>query len=282
LHCFGYNRHGQCDVPAELGTVMRVATSSHQRKSTGAQASDHFRSFGAASAGRPDVFAEMGEDPSEVIQDVWHLDSAANIDPAFAVEIAMAMESGMIERQAQSAALQLEEAQQVDPQLILLQFARPTKALRDALRFGTALQQCRRALEQEGLPFELPDGNMIFVEPEDHAAARQVPATSGLKLNCFYVVVSPSMEHLIDESLAGCGKGAWARLREEMSLRDSDVATAEDSEQECASECNSLYEHLQVVRTTFHFDLHQLRNTQSVSRSTTCARAGCINPRRYS
>jgi len=234
-----------------------------------------------ASAGRPDVLAEMGEDPSEVIQDVWHPDPAANIDPAFAVEIAMAMESGMIERQAQSAALHVEEVQRADSQLILLQFARPTKALRDALRFGTALQTCRRALAQEGLPFELPDGNMVFVEAEEHAAARQVPATSGLKLNCFYVVVSPSMEHLIDESLAGYGKGAWARLREEMSLRGSDVATVEDSEQECVSECSSLYEHLQVVRTFFHFDLHQLRNTQSVSRSTTCARAGCINPRRY-
>jgi len=238
-------------------------------------------SFGAASAGRPDVLAEVGDDPSEVIQDVWHPDPAANIDPAFAVDITMAMESGMIERQAQSAALHVEEAQQVDSQLILLQFARPTKVLRDALRFGTALQNGRQALEEEGLPFEFPDGNMVFVAPEEHAAARQLPATSGLKRNCFYVVVSPSMEHLVEESLAGCGKGAWARLREEMPLRDSDVATAEDSEGS-ASECSSLYEHLQVVRTTFHFDLHQLRNTQSVTRSTTCARACCINPRRYS
>jgi len=224
--------------------------------------------------------------PAGVIQDVMHPDPAANIDPMFAAEIATTMEIGLIERQAQSVAF-AEEPDQVNSTLILLQFARPTKALRDALRSGRALQNCRQALNNEGLPFEFPDGNMVFVEPERHAAARRVPATSELKFSCFYVVVSSSMEHLIEESLLCCGKGAWARLREELPLRDSEAATrASDSEaatqaSEGIPESQSLYAFLEVTRTTFHFDLRQLRNSQSVTQSTTGARKGCINHRRY-
>jgi len=277
LRCFGDNAFGQCDVPAGLGVVPLGSSQIRTRR---AQASASLGCQGGNSEDS-DISSEIGGNTAEVIQDVWHPDPAASIDPACAAAIAAAMESGMIERQAQSVACQLEQSEQIHSQLILLQFDRPTKALRDALRSSIALQQCRQALEHEGLPFEFPDGNMVFVEPEQHAAARQMPAIPGLKLNCFYVVVSPSMEHLIEESLACCGKGGWARLREELPPRDSEMATAEDSEQECASSSHSLYAQLQVVRTTFHFDLQAVRNEQSVTQSTTCAREGCVNHRRY-
>jgi len=82
----------------------------------------------------------------------------------------------------------------------------------EALAHGVPLRACRRALEDEGMPWRLPGGAWLFVHPWQHEAARR--ALNGQVLRTSTVVVSESLEHLVAETLQGAlGRSTFARTR---------------------------------------------------------------------
>jgi len=254
---------------------------------------------------------------TEVIEAIEHDEPPAMLSPAEAENVATARWAGFIERLApivvttarEQLAQEDEESsgyllhpeadlahrllncsaldfdQQgtatVQTQLLRLQFNRMSPEIYNALRHGKPLQTCRQDLEQAGLPFEFPD-RMVFVEPKDHAAARQVPKSSAVNPSRFHLVCSASIEYLVAESLTGIkAKGSWARIREPIPMdSDSARATMDGTETRSLGEL-LFYEDLDIVRTMFHFELHGERSV--VTKSTTQAHGSGANPRgRYS
>eukprot|EP00929_Paragymnodinium_shiwhaense_P091634 TRINITY_DN5153_c0_g1_i1.p1 TRINITY_DN5153_c0_g1~~TRINITY_DN5153_c0_g1_i1.p1 ORF type:complete len:173 (+),score=21.96 TRINITY_DN5153_c0_g1_i1:565-1083(+) len=159
------------------------------------------------------------------------------------------MEAGAVERQLGSAVLVdqgHEGAEARTDRLVVLQFNRCPRVLREALETGLPLKSCRDALERSGLDFLLPCRNMVFVHPTQHLGARRVSLDdTGVKRGCFYVIVAGSLEHLIEESLAGIGNGVWARTRKDLAdpmSNSTDAATieAQDLAEDSASELDAM------------------------------------------
>ena len=100
-----------------------------------------------------------------------------------ATQVVAQIEAGTIARQAGSVVSEdMESEPTEDPgndRLLLLQFNRCPKAVRNALIEGLPLMECRAALEQEGYSFLLPCGNMVFVHPTQYLAAQVVREDCG-------------------------------------------------------------------------------------------------------
>eukprot|EP00929_Paragymnodinium_shiwhaense_P091637 TRINITY_DN5153_c0_g2_i1.p1 TRINITY_DN5153_c0_g2~~TRINITY_DN5153_c0_g2_i1.p1 ORF type:complete len:658 (+),score=97.44 TRINITY_DN5153_c0_g2_i1:78-2051(+) len=225
---------------------------------------------------------------SAVIDVVLHVEPAARLEPEIAAEMVALMEAGAVERQLDSAVLvdHGDEGAEVHAdRLVVLQFNRCPRVLREALATGLPLKRCREELERAGLEFLLPCRNMVFVHPRQHLLARKASLEdTGVKPGCFYVIVAESLEHLIEESLAGMGNGAWARTREhlaDMTRNSTDAATieAQDLAEDSESEMGTMP--YVILRTFIEFGVQPVRNAASTAQSTTELHGGGTNPRRF-
>jgi len=219
---------------------------------------------------------------NSVIDLVLHVDPPARVEPEIAAEVVAVMEACAVERHVGSAVLDEQETQACTDRLVFLQFNRCSKTLRDALAHGLALKHCREELEEAGCDFSLPCRNMVFVHPAQYHDARRAPLPwTGAKLRCFYIIVSESLEYLVEETLSGIGKGVWGKTREMLPLRTStEAATVDDDELPNESESDGDSTPRILERTFLTFGKKPLRNSASVGQSTTEVHGGGRNPRR--
>merc|ERR1712061_796582 len=95
---------------------------------------------------------------------------------------------------------------------------------------------------------------------------------------CFSLLVAEDLEYLVEESIAGVGKGAVAKSRSSFSLNSdtSDLATASDHE----PESDEPEDWPIVVLRTFLNTAPFRRSPASVAQSSTEIHYGGLNPRR--
>merc|ERR1711904_58237 len=134
----------------------------------------------------------------------------------------------------------------------------------DALHKGLPLKKYRDALEDKGLPWQLPTGALIFVETFQYHAVRR--SLNGKHLRSSDVIVSESLEYLVAESLEGCGQGCYAKSRMQLDTdnHSSAVSNTEHHPQ------HTMYGVLEVKRT-FICAVPVHPNPPTVTKSTTDA-----------
>lgn len=107
----------------------------------------------------------------------------------------------------------------------LLQFNRSPNDMFHALVEGVSLRSCRQALSDNGKAWRLITGTMVFVHPWQYQYVMQ--ALNGRKLMRSQVVVARSLEHLVEESIQGIGKGVWASQRQALvAVSDTDPSSS--------------------------------------------------------
>merc|ERR1711871_1090335 len=115
-----------------------------------------------------------------------------------------------IERNLEGAALHNPKAEEEelngeeDEAVCLLHFNRRPQEMHDKLANGQALSACRKALEDEGYNWKLSGGTTIFVHPWQYDAVMR--ALAGRTQSHQDIVVTSSMEYLVEETLSGIGK----------------------------------------------------------------------------
>ena len=114
--------------------------------------------------------------------------------------------------------------------VFLLMFNRVPKGMLDLLAAGRMLRFCSEALEAHGHSWRLLSGAAVFVHPPQYPAVMR--ALVGRELLPSHVVVAGYLEHVLEETLVGIGKGCWARARDGLPLprsRGSSEATGSNS-----------------------------------------------------
>lgn len=174
----------------------------------------------------------------------------------------------------------------------LLRFNRRPEDMVSTLEEGASLRACRANLAEAGYDWKLISGTFVFVHPEQYASVMR--AIVGWELKGHHVIISESLEYLLEEALNDIGKGAWAKDRQHLyvSQASGSEALASSGSQEDQKEQQHQGIHheqdqgewwdlLKVERTFICCDTIRQRNSKSVVQSTTEAnpRAGG-NPRR--
>merc|ERR1712008_380224 len=148
---------------------------------------------------------------------------------------------------------------------------------------------CTDALEAEGHCWKLFEGSLIFVHPHQYRSALR--SLTGLSMFPSNIVIAESLEHLLEEALAGIGKGAWAKHREPLHVQeDSELASCgervdtEVEMQTCSEPEDAFQDETSMVlveRRTFLTYVPALLDSASVVQSTTeAASSNGLNPRR--
>jgi len=168
-------------------------------------------------------------------------------------------------------------------QLSLLQFNRHPQEWMTALSDGPALRACRLALVNEGYNWKLLTGTFVFVYPWQYRAAMQ--SVNGMVLKGGDMIVTQSMEYLVEESIASIKKGAWAKARR--ALDTSTYAQSACASASTAGDADTTYEFTDIgdafsfeCRRTFLSFVPRLLDAATVVQSTTEAIEGCVNHRR--
>jgi len=171
----------------------------------------------------------------------------------------------------------VEDTSDASPQegVFLLNLNRNPKAAMDALYTGPSLKKCRDALEDMGLPCQLPTGALVFVETCQYDAVRH--ALDGKVLRSSDVIVTESLEYLVEEALQGCGKGCYAKSRLQLRCATDDHSSATASTEPQTQ--YTMYGTLEVKRS-FICAVPMHATPPVVNKSTTDAdsRLG-VNPR---
>lgn len=173
-------------------------------------------------------FAFHPEPPAvhEHIQFVFHPDPPAVVSPIEAQQIVDIQEADFVERNLLSAVIDEEE-----DQIWQCTFNRYPVCLQQCLEHGSALTQCREALQLRGHECVMAEsGAKVFVQPHQFDrvihAIRHLPDES--KPSHKDVFVAASLEHLLEQDLAtivasgGSIQGAWVKARKEFGLDDID------------------------------------------------------------
>lgn len=211
----------------------------------------------------------------EVLDVVEHQEPAAKIDAAEAMEIVAVLNGSFVLRAVASVVSHDSDVDsQPDEEMFLCKLNRMTKELRQALCSGVPLRQCRAALDAEGHNWQLPSGALVFVQPWQYRSAIRALVSQDMDLRADHIILSSSVEHLIEETLevSARGSGSWIKTRRHLQV-GSVVASAPDSEKDEAIQL--------VVRHTFVCSARRRRPASEVTQSTTevDSRKG-LNPRR--
>lgn len=230
----------------------------------------------------------------DVIQECLHPDHAAAVhatdeviaDVAWAtgVEAMIRSNAGDGGEAAKVSVWQAQDEELTTEEVYLLQFSRYPKELRVALLEGIPLRQCRQMMEDEGYAVNLPSGAKVFVHPGQYQDV--TTALEGMALRPYHVVVSQSLEHLVQESLQQVPRQSKVKVKARSAvqlvgcLAAIEQTLADDECEDLLSQRLYSYELDLVERRTFLCIAPQLRNSGSVVQSTTEAH-GCVNPRRW-
>jgi hypothetical protein len=251
-----------------------------------------------------------GSGHEEVIEEVVHSEPSVIPDPsdeiladhiwASGVESLINGASVSIDDSPDCAVAEpaLEAAEKDD--IYLLQFSRNPEQFENSLSCGISLKSCRDALEEAGLPWNLPSVAKVFVHPSQYRQSLEFLERYDTRLRPYHVVVAASLQHLVDESLSGipCRQGARIKKRVTLGAAQSGKRVKAHEEQsggrkeaDSDGEDATIGESSQTVlempmivceQRTFICCLPRfpyLRDATSVPQSTTEAHGG-LNPRR--
>jgi len=158
--------------------------------------------------------------------------------------------------------------------IVLCKLNRMTKSLRNALCDGIPLRQCRAALSADGHKWQLPGGALVFVQPWQFRSVMH--ALGSRELHADHLIVSSSMDHLVQETMemSARGTGSWVKDRCQLQVEDigSVAATAGHHGIDQADQYGL------VVERTFLNSAPKRRPEAEVTQSTTASRMG-PNPR---
>jgi len=188
--------------------------------------------------------------------------------------------------------------------IYLLQFSRNPEKFETLLAEGMPLKSCRDALEEAGWQWSLQSGAKVFVHPWQYEQTLEFLESLEKPLRPYHVVVTASVQHLVEESLSGMPCRQGARIKKRIALGSaqsgkrvkpndkefSDHAkekegsnTSEHDEEACELSQDAVELPMVVcAQRTFICCLPRfprLRDANSVTQSTTAAHGG-INPRR--
>jgi len=193
---------------------------------------------------------------ARVIEDIQHTEPPLVVEENEAGVVAMQTWASMVERHLGTVLISNENANaNEDPALVLdeifiLQFNRRPNEFFDALGNGVALRCCRQALSDNGHAWRLITGTMVFVHPWQYHQVMQ--ALKGRELKRSQLVVATSLEHLVEESIAGIGHGVWANQRQSLVA----VSDAHPSTTSVAAEPGSDdADHVELNRMIFERDV---------------------------
>jgi len=203
LVCFGENADGQCNVPADLGPVMAVATQQ-------CTAPTNFGVPGISSAQASGSFSR--DAPFPIDEDVEHAEPPADIAPAEAAEIVAEQHASWISHNIDTMVDQVLEADdsEMEP-LLLLQLSRSTEALHNALSNSHELEPVRAALYASGFRPLLPSGATVLAAPAHFNIA--LLSVAGRVLQPCHVIVTESLESLVLEVVNSLPTREKIRLR---------------------------------------------------------------------
>lgn len=153
-----------------------------------------------------------------VIQSIEHSEPAALRDEEVIASRATVAWVEHVEQRIQDSIGDPREAAIVDPDISLssdvaavaekihlLRFGSPrcgadsSESFRDAMLRGPELQLCRVALANAGFEYILPEESLMVVKPEQYLDVRN--ALSGIELHPFHIVITETLEYLLDEIL---------------------------------------------------------------------------------
>ena len=240
-------------------------------------------SFEEVEAPQPDSVSANGLlDPEghEVIQYIEHHEPPAERVPELA---AMQVEQDWADHVEALIRTHRPEAQQenqentahTEDSVYLLEYQRHSDKFQRALVSGMYLESCRSALMKAGFQWLHESGAKIFVHPWQFEATMATIAQQGLPLRPYDVIVSESLEYLVQASLSDipCRDGARVKTRQVL-----EPAVYTDESQPDTEDENLVM--TLVIARTFLCAVPRLRACDSVTQSTTEAHRGGLNPRR--
>lgn len=235
-----------------------------------------------------------------VIEELDHDELPAAIDPQMAslnVRHKLADNIQAISEQEldKTATVDEDSSEPKTEKIHVLEYNRHPEAFRQALCDGPALQQCRYDLEAAGCKWVLGSGAKMFVHPHQYAQTCVALVEQGFNLRPFNVVVAESLEYNVQACLEDLSHRQGARVKNRTELHE--VALAADACAEMSEGCaeedtaedvfdvsdfdKDCWEGFPfAVSRTFLCVAPRLRNSQSVTQSTTEAHDGGRNPRR--
>jgi len=206
---------------------------------------------------------------------VQQQEPAAQINPIEAAEIVALQHGSFVQRGIATLARQDVNCYNNSHETIVLcKLNRMTASLRNALCDGIPLRQCRTALIGDGHKWRLPGGALVFVQPWQFRSVMH--ALGSKELHADHLIVSSSMDHLVQETLemSARGTGSWVKDRCQLMVEDagSVAATAGHHGIDQADQYGL------VVERTFLNSAPKRRPEAEVTQSTTASRMG-PNPR---
>lgn len=132
------------------------------------------------------------------IQQIVHIEPAAEIPPAEADEITTLQHAGFIEHN-----LGVGTIPEPNERVLLLQLNRTSSDLVEALTHGPALNQCRAEMQAEHCKEKMTSGAFTFVKPwQYHSAIHAAETTLGLcGLKSSHIIFGESVEYLLAEAI---------------------------------------------------------------------------------
>merc|ERR1711920_483943 len=162
---------------------------------------------------------------------------------------------------------------QVEP-VYRIRFNRRPREMHDMLAQSSSLQACRDTLAFEGFDWKLSSGPCVFVHPRQY------------DLSHCDVVVTETLEYLLEEALSNIGKGVWAKTREVVSGGEASSSSCHGTSgtnRAIASIDHAVQRWTEVLGATRSFlcIAPSLRHAASVIQSSTNSRIQPFaNPRR--
>jgi len=177
---------------------------------------------------------------TEVIQKVFHPEPPAIIPPEEAQVFVDVQEAGLISRMIDKT---MDSDLQSDPgfdPILVGRVNRMPRALRVHLAESNSLRQCRRALEDAGLPTQTAEGALMFIKPDQYPEVLRAVRLSTLTLSPSDIIFALSFEHLLAEALDSDsfnGQGCWFRSQKELGANSAEdfLNLSSDSGRESSS-----------------------------------------------
>lgn len=262
----------------------------------------------------PAVIHEYEAAQISAMQHAGHIEQNCGIAPSEVGNTAFAMdvfESPRLPPSIGSRESATHDATPMDPEKVhILRFGSAPSGgdsfqrFYDAVLQGPQLKQCRQALESAGHSVVLPERTLVFVKPEQYFNVRR--ELVGRALTFFHMIITESLEYLIDEVLSNIPYKRRPRVKADSIGRteivvaqssqdssdctpDEDGPPAQDTEQpdDQEEENNPM---VIVEKRTFLGEYPELRPAHTVVQSTTEALVGHsethysnnrgVNPRR--
>ena len=125
-------------------------------------------------------------------------------------------------------------------------------ALRAHLAESNSLRQCRRALEDAGLPTQTAEGALLFIKPDQYPEVLRRVRLSTLTLTPSDIIFAFSFEYLLAEAFDSFnGQGCWLRSQTKLVANSAEDFLNLSSDSGRESRESSSIEYTVCVHRTF-------------------------------